>query len=157
MRRRLLVVFVLAKGIQAQTDPIELLRRVQAKVSTSIDRVPRYMCTETIDRSIYQSDRVERGASCDDGAKRSKHLATSDRLRMDVGMAPAREMYSWVGENRFDNRELADMVKEGATATGSFAGYLAAIFRGEDASFTYNGETMQDGHCALRIRLQDPQ
>ncbi|HTB10615.1 MAG TPA: hypothetical protein VK752_03545 [Bryobacteraceae bacterium] len=156
MWRRLFMALALANGIQAQRDPVELLRRVQAKVSSSIDRVPRYMCTETIDRRIFQSDRVERGVSCDDGAKRSKHLTTSDRLRMDVGMAPAREMYSWVGENRFDNRELADMVKEGATATGSFAGYLAAIFRGEDASFTYNGETTQDGHARSEFGFKVP-
>lgn len=156
MWRRLVISFVLAKGIQAQSEPVELLRRVKAKLSNSINRVPRYMCTETIDRSIYQSDRVDRGVSCEDGSKRSKHLATSDRLRMDVGMAPAREMYSWVGENRFDNRELADMVKEGATGTGSFAGYLAAIFRGEDASFTYNGETMQEGHARSEFGFKVP-
>src|SRR5271154_699695 len=111
MWRRLLMAFVLAKAIQPQADPVELLRRVQGKVSISIDRAPRYMCTETIDRSIYQSDGVERGVSfCDSSKRSSKRLATSDRLRMDVGMAPALEMYSWVGENRFDNRELADMV-----------------------------------------------
>ena len=75
---------------------------------------------------------------------------------MDVGMAAAREMYSWVGENRFDNRDLADMVKEGATATGSFAAYLAAIFRGEDASFTYIGETMQDGHARSEFGFRVP-
>lgn len=125
---------------------MELLRRVHAKVSDSINRLPRYMCTETVDRFHYQADGAERGSVCDEGGpKRKMHLMTSDRLRLDVAMAAAVEMYSWVGESRFNDRELFDLVKEGAISTGAYAAFLTAIFRTEDASFTYNGEATTKG------------
>jgi hypothetical protein len=121
---------------------MELLRRVRARVSDSISRLPRYMCTETVDRSLFQPDRADRGAACDQGGpKRKIHLLSTDRLRLDVAMAATVEMYSWVGESRFNERDLADMVKEGAISSGTYAAFLTAIFRSEDANFTYNGDS----------------
>ena len=134
-----------------------LLRRVQAKISDSINRLPRYMCTETVDRSMYQADSADRGSACDQGGVRRKmHLMTSDRLRLDVAMAAAVEMYSWVGESRFDNRDLFDMVNEGAISTGSFAAFLTAIFRTEDANFTYNGDAVRDGRSLTEFGFRVP-
>jgi hypothetical protein len=54
-------------------------------------------------------------------------------------------MYSWVGQRRFDDRDLLDMVDYGSITTGEFAAFLGEIFRGDDARFTYNGETVLDG------------
>jgi hypothetical protein len=136
---------------------MDLLRRVQAKVSDSINRLPRYMCTETVDRSRYQADAADRGSACDEGgAKRRMHLTTSDRLRLDVAMAAAVEMYSWVGESRFNDRDLFDMVNEGAISTGSFAAFLTAIFRTEDANFTYNGDAVRDGRSLSEFGFRVP-
>lgn len=161
MRLRFLLALAIATGLQAQQDPMDLLRRVQAKVSDSIDRLPRYMCTETVDRAKYQADGAGRGSACDEGSKRRLHLTTSDRLRLDVAMAAAVEMYSWVGESRFNDRDLFDIVNEGAISTGSFAAFLTAIFRTEDASFTYNGESTletakQDGRTLSEFGFQVP-
>ena len=55
-------------------------------------------------------------------------MTTSDRLRLDVAMAAAVEMYSWVGEKRFNDRDLLDIVHEGAISNGSFAAFLTANF-----------------------------
>lgn len=141
MRPRLLLAFSLATCLRAQQEPMELLKKVEAKVSDSIDRLPKYMCTETVDRSIFQADSADRGSACDQGgSKRKTHLFTSDRLRLDVAMAATLEMYSWVGESRFNDRDLFDMVSEGAISSGAFAAFLTAIFRTEDAKFTYNGD-----------------
>jgi hypothetical protein len=155
MRLRFLLALGIAAAINAQQDPMDLLRRVQAKVSDSIDRLPRYMCTETVDRAKYQADGV-RGSACDEGVKRKLHLMTSDRLRLDVAMAAADEMYSWVGESRFNDRDLFQIVREGAISTGSFAAFLTAIFRTEDASFTYNGDTTKDGRTLSEFGFQVP-
>lgn len=135
---------------------MELLRRVQSKVSDSINRLPRYMCTETVDREVYQADGVNSVNVCDDGSRHKMHLLTSDRLRLDVAMAAAVEMYSWVGENRFSDHDLLDMVNEGAISTGSFAAFLTAIFRTEDANFTYNGETSHDGRALAEFGFEIP-
>ena len=59
-------------------------------------------------------------------------------------MAATAEMYSWAGESRFNDHDLIDMVKEGAISTGSFSDFLGAIFRTDDAYFTYAGDETQD-------------
>ena len=127
---------------------MELLRKARLRVAQSMYQLPRYMCTETVDRSIFESESPRpSNVSCDeDPARPATHLATTDRLRLDVGMAAAVEMYSWVGEQRFNDRDLLAMVKEGAISTGSFAGFLNAIFRTSDSTFTYNGDTSFEGH-----------
>ncbi len=131
---------------------MELLRLVQTKVADSIDRLPRYMCTQTIDRSIFQADNPGPGPRCDSGGPKGKmHLVSTDRLRLDVAMAAAMEMYSWVGESRFNDRDLLDMVNEGAISTGAYAAFLTAIFRTEDANFTYNGENGPLSEFGFRI------
>ena len=147
MWTRFLLLIGIATGMRAQQyDPMDLLRRVQARIARSLERLPRYMCTETIDRTVENPDIHDLRTACDQGpARRATHLATSDRLRLDVGIASNVEMYSWVGESRFDDRDLLDIVREGAISTGSFAAFLVAIFRAGYARFTYNGETTENG------------
>ncbi|HEY6392342.1 MAG TPA: hypothetical protein VIX89_13740 [Bryobacteraceae bacterium] len=157
MRSRLVLAFSIAAGALAQQEPTGLLRQAQARVWDSLDRLPRYMCTQTIDRAFYERDVRDRGTGCDEGpARRSAHLTTSDRLRLDVGMAANSEIYAWVGESRFDERDLLDIVHEGAISSGSFAAFLKTIFRTDDASFSYNGETTQDGRTLSEFGFRVP-
>jgi hypothetical protein len=65
-------------------------------------------------------------------------------------------MYSWVGESRFSDRDLLDIVHEGAISTGSFSAFLTGIFRTEDASFTYNGETTEGGRTLAEFGFRVP-
>jgi hypothetical protein len=154
---RLLLAFSIAASMRAQPDPMDLLRRVRARVADSADRMPRYMCTETIDRAIYERDARDRSGGCDEGpARRRTHLTSTDRLRLDVGITAVAEIYAWVGESRFNDRDLLDMVHEGAISTGSFAAYLNAIFRTDDASFTYNGDSTQDGRTLSEFGYRVP-
>jgi hypothetical protein len=154
---RFLLAFSVATGLRAQQDPMDLLRRVQARVVDSLDRLPRYMCTQTVDRTLYQPDVHDGKTSCDEGPiRRSAHLTTSDRLRLDVAIGAAREMYSWVGESRLNDHDLLDMVHEGAISTGSFAAFLTAIFHSENANFTYDGETTADGRALSEFGFRVP-
>jgi hypothetical protein len=157
MWTRFLLAFSIATAVRAQQDPMDLLRRVQARIADSLDRLPRYMCTQTIDRTLYEPDAHDGKTACDEGPNpRSTHLTTADRLRLDVAMAAAREMYSWVGESRFNDRDLLDMVHEGAISTGTFAAFLTAIFRSENANFTYDGETTEDGRTLSEFGFRVP-
>jgi hypothetical protein len=141
-------------GQQSKTD---LLRLVQARISDSLDRLPRYMCTLTIDRAVYRRDTGVPGSSaCDeDRAQRNTHLITSDRLRLDVAQAGV-EMYSWVGESRFNDRDILNIVRDGAISDGSFVAFLNDIFRTNEASFTYNGETIQEGRTSSEFGFKVP-
>jgi hypothetical protein len=157
MFRPVVLALIVAVSTHAQEDPTDLLSRVRQRVAGTLDHLPRYMCTETIDRSQFDPDLRDRGRSCDDGSEPAgTHLATWDRLRLDVGMAAAREMYSWVGEKNFDNRDLLDIVNEGAISTGSYAAFLTAIFRSEDATFSYEGETVDRERRLTNFSFQVP-
>lgn len=131
-----------------QDDPQELLLKVRRNVMETVERLPRYMCTETIERSRYRTNFNRHLTACDEPVTGSfkpvLHLVSSDRLRLDVAISPVREIYSWVGANRFDDRDLLDIVTEGAVSTGEFGGYLSSIFGTDAATFTYNGDTKDE-------------
>ena len=154
---RFLFLCGIAAGMCAQENPTELLRRLHTKVASSLDHLPRYMCTETIDRAVYEPDVYDIGNTCDTGPQKPQtHLVTSDRLRLDVGIASTVEMYSWVGESRFSNRDLFYLVEDGAISTGTYAAFLTAIFLGEDASFTYQGESKEKGRSIAEFGYSVP-
>ena len=134
--------------LQAQQDPKLLMARVRERVLATVDRLPNYMCTQTIDRAQYAPVKFIQTSSCAErmrwrkrGLKQS--LTTSDRLRLDVGVADKQEIYSWVGENSFRTRSLSDLVGEGTISNGSFASFLTMIFRADAGNFPYKGKVTE--------------
>jgi hypothetical protein len=147
---RVLLLCVFMTSVEAnqelrQEDARNILLEVRKKVTLTLERLPRYLCTETIDRSTFRAEANRPPSSCDDLAEQRKaadwkvRQGSSDRLRLDVAVSSAGEMYSWVGEHRFDDRSLADLVGHGATLSGTFSGFLTALFVSDAASFTFNG------------------
>jgi hypothetical protein len=167
MWTRLLSVCSFAAVIQsaawAQTDhPKALLLRVRDNVADTVERLPKYMCTLTVDRARYAADSVH-ASSCDGLAgQRSKgrskpRLAETDRVRLDVAIVAKNEIYSWVGEDRFEDRDLfLDLVRQGALQTGGYSIFLDSIFSGDTASFSSNGETELDGRTLSEFGFQVP-
>jgi hypothetical protein len=159
--RNLLVWAALAASLRAQPDPSELLLRVRDKVLNTVDRLPRYLCTQTVDRSQYEPSGIAGMANCEEldrlrGTRYVPVRTTSDRLRLDVGVARGNEAYSWVGENRFGDRALFDIVKEGALSTGYFHGFLGLVFRSDHAEFSFVGEKTVDGRKLLEYGFEVP-
>ncbi len=139
------VILIQALRAQAVDDPKELLLEVRKKVMLTIDRLPKYMCTETVERSMLRATGTMAGPSCDDVASQKARKGwklvptATDRLRLDVMVSSnGAEVFSWVGEDRFEDRSLADLVGRGATSTGAFATFLGSIFGTNSAQFTYN-------------------
>src|SRR5580658_6918773 len=105
MSIRWLAALGIVMTLQAQEDPKDLLLRAREQVTDSTSKLPRYMCTQTIDRVQYENP-TGRNTKCEDDPKGHRiQMNTSDRLRLDVAMAADGEMYTWVGERRFGNRE----------------------------------------------------
>jgi hypothetical protein len=107
------------------------------------------MCSLTIERAQYEPA-PNHARSCDGlSAQQSKgitgRLSETDRVRLDVAIAASNEIYSWVGEDRFNDRDVFDLVRDGALQTGGYSSFLASIFQGDAASFTYNSETKVGG------------
>jgi hypothetical protein len=83
-------------------------------------------------------------------------LLSTDRLRLDVTIAGNREIYSWVGEDRFDSESLPELVKIGSISTGSFATFLYAIFVSDSAAFSYLGESQFNGRRVFQYGFSVP-
>lgn len=139
----------------AQTDPSILLQRATQKVLDAVSRLPRYICTQTIDRSQFEPTR--RGSEkCEPAGQKRLRLTTSDRLHLDVAVTAGHEMYSWVGESHFENRSVFELTPRGAMSTGAFAQFLESIFRDDSAQFTYEGETAQNGRRVSEFDFRVP-
>ena len=165
--RALLLMWVSATCLAAQEHPRAddakaLLLEVRKKVMLTVDRLPKYMCTETIDRSTFRPEAKVFGRSCDDLASRRKkkdwriRKDTSDRLRLDVAVSSDSEMYSWAGEDRFQDRSLAELVQRGATSTGAFSAFLTTVFGTSSADFTYNGDVKAGGPALSEFGFRVP-
>jgi hypothetical protein len=152
----ILLLFGVAGSIKGQDDTKSVLLRARQTVTDTLNRLPKYVCTQTIDRNRYELDRTPRAHSCDElsveanrvGSKR--RLSSSDRLRLDVAVSHMKagiksEMYSWAGEDHFSDRNLFDLVRDGAVSTGSFSSMLASIFGNDSANFSYNGDSSVGG------------
>lgn len=151
----LALVGCLAARSYGQTSATDLLQTVQTRIAESLDRLPRYMCTLSIDRKLYKRNSgVTESTACDEGWNQGT-LMSSDRLRLDVAKSNV-EMYSWVGESRFDDRDIGKIVREGAISDGSFVALLNDIFRTKEASFTYRGSIAGNGGTVSEFGFKVP-
>jgi hypothetical protein len=156
MRPKIPMLCFLLTCLYAQPDPGDLLQRVTKKVLDTVDRLPKYMCTQTIDRSQYNPTVGSAGRPCEPYARKQSLLTTSDRLRLDVAVSAGHEMYSWVGETHFDDRSLFQLVRNGALSTGSFASFLMVVFRDDEASFSYKGQIAEAGRQMAEFEFSVP-
>jgi hypothetical protein len=154
----LLCAFVSLSGPAVSEDSNALLAHIRARVMETIGRLPNYMCTETIDRLQFEPDSRLRIRSCEAAIQHHPklRLASSDRLRLDVAVGTRTELYSWVGENRFEDRGLMAVVRYGPLSTGSFASFLNNIFGTDDATFSYTGESSLNGRRLAGFAFQVP-
>lgn len=155
-------------------DPREVLTHVRQTVVDTVKRLPRYVCIQSIERSRYAPETSShipnlkhRLHACDDilaevnGKNWKRRLASSDRLRLEVAVnrevpGLASEMYSWPGEHAFHDHSVFELVRDGAMSTGSFSSLLTAIFGGEAARFSYNGEEARGGKRLSDFGFQVP-
>jgi hypothetical protein len=156
MRGSILIICSAIACLHAQSDPGDLLQRVTKKVLDTVGRLPKYMCTQTVDRSQYNPTVGTAGRKCEPYARNQLRLTTTDRLRLDVAVTGGREMYSWVAESRFEDRSLFELVNNGAMSTGSFASFLMVVFRDDEASFSYQGERSEGGRQLAEFEFRVP-
>ncbi len=148
-------------------DPLEVLVRVRDRVLAHAERVPNHTCVETIVRDHYARSAAPPPRSCDALLGRRKEagpdalvtLDTTDRLRLDVAvsMSDGREIYSWAGAGKFEDKEIDEIVPAGAIGTGAFATSLLGIFHAHDPRFTFEGETTLNSRRMMEFSFRIPQ
>jgi hypothetical protein len=163
MRSGHLTLFcVLISSLMAAEEPEDLLLRVRAKCISTLNRLPRYMCTQTVDRDYFEPAQRIQYKSCDDlsGAKRRNQVPlqriSSDRLRLNVATTSAGEIYSWAGDTKFHDSGLFDLVDNGPLQTGSFALFLGVVFTNDETAFSYIGENIENGRRLVEFSFSTP-
>lgn len=128
--------------VQAQDNPAELLARIRERMRESLERQPSYTCLQTVERQRRKSAAAP--------------FETHDTLKLEVGLADGREIFSWRGARRFEERELADMVGSGTIGNGNFALHARNVFLSGGPKFTYPGVDEMDGRPAHRFDFDVP-
>jgi len=136
---------LLAGAALAQDDP--LLAKAKARVAQSVSLLPNYLCTQTIRRVQFDLDRY-RYPNCSLLAEMKaseRHLNTQDRLRLDVGVGGKTEMYAWAGEKKFNDAGILSFINYGPISSGSFTGFLRAVFTRGIATHERLGHVLREG------------
>ena len=145
-------IFFLATVLYGQNavDSAKLLEQAREKIRATMKRIPKYACTQTIERSYFEPPHVHHGPTvCEPGSEKGLRLTATDRLRLDVAEGKEKEMHSWPGANPFDLTEIDQIVQKGPFGTGSFGGYVLDIFDNEAAKFEFRTQETREGHRVL--------
>ena len=118
----------IAYGLQKPDERLEIFR---LRMKAELERLPDYVCTQTIERfSRPNSERARQKI---------------DTLRFDVALIGDQELYGPPGARQFHNRPLADVVGRGTVSTGRLGLLARQVFGGSTARFAYRAEGEMDG------------
>jgi hypothetical protein len=130
----------------AQDDPANVLIRVREELLAMTARLPRYSCTETLDRSYFSRlNPSDPHPSCDQilgdrkGGYFRMRLDRTDRVRFNVAAPWDRELLSWTGVAPV-SLKLDDLIESGPIATGSMGTRLKELFGSSATRFQYCGQ-----------------
>jgi hypothetical protein len=138
MRLLIAICLFCAGASNAADDWLLTLQNVRQKVIEAIGKSNNYICMQDLSRFYY--DVPDTALACRQPPTiPSTPPRVQDRLKLDVAVSQGSEIYSWHGENKFAATTVAQVVREGPIASGSFNGYLRNIFGERGVSFTYRG------------------
>ena len=147
--------FLLAAGLAsaANSESEDVLKRVAAKVTASLDSIQSYTCVETIQRDYYRPRAATLPRDCPVLLKQRQHptfdmallLWARDRLRLEVATSRRGEINSWPGASRFSDSGIDKLVRVGPIGTGAFGALLSVIFVSDVRKFGTAGEATVDG------------
>jgi hypothetical protein len=145
-------------------DPTEVLVRLRDQVLSHARRMPNYTCVETVERDRYGASGSLPTKSCDAVLARRKRVGpasllrieSKDRLRLDVAYDRGKEIYSWAGASRFEEKDLDEWIPDGAIGTGPFAASLLSVFEPRTADFTFLGEINERGRRLMEYGFVVP-
>ena len=153
-------------GLLAQStthNPSIVLARTRDSVLTLTDRLPKYTCMQTVNRTYLQTvEKPAAGASCDQFAGDKKRLLraldveATDRLRLDVIVTGGQEIFSWAGAKEFESKWIGEVIGDGPVGTGSFGTFLLDIFGNDGAQFVFVGSTELQGKTVLEYGFHVP-
>ena len=162
MRAALMLCAAVLAFAQQPPDPDRVLARAQASLAEAAAAVPKYTCTETVDRSYFRQVR-QTPRTCDaivanqrNGRSRLSLTAT-DRLRFDVEVTDGgHEIYAWPGAALIEADKVEDMAGGGPLGTGPFGPFLLDIFSNPAVQFQYLSQSTVAGVSLFEHRYRVP-
>src|SRR5215813_1094418 len=157
------VVILLTSSLgQRLLDPPAVFSQSKQRLLAYLQRLPRYTCVQTVTRKYYSAafHWVSPGsckAIITEREKRNHELAMRswDRLRLDVTVADAHEIFSWAGAPRFEEGKLAEVAGNGPLGSGDFGPFISAIFR--VGTVRLEGERFVEGRRLLEYSFEVPE
>jgi hypothetical protein len=136
---RWLVVLCAAPACVAQSEL--QLSQIKRQMADHLSRAANFTCLETIHRS--KSDRIGR-------------MQKNDTLRLEVAFVDGKELFSWLGAGKFEDRGIGEFGRGGAIGSGLFASLAQSVFLTKRPTFRYAGEESVSGRRAVRYTYQVP-
>jgi len=170
--RRAFLLAAMTAGLLAQqpSDPTALLAKARDRVVARAERLPNYVCVQTVDRQYFKYlQRVKRlqwpgqqpaPPSCAEIAAFDKENPrdlvpqSTDRLRLDLKVSGETEIGTWAGASQFGSRSVFDLIGGGTYETGTLGTFLADIF--ENGAFRYMDEETAGGIKLTAYRYRVP-
>ncbi len=160
MRAGIFLLAATACFAQPAADPAEVLSRARVRLADAAAAVPKYTCTQTVDRSYFRETARRRAPATPSwptsALGRAKlALTATDRLRFDVEVADGGyEIYAWPGAARIASEKIEDMAGGGPLGTGPFGPFLMDIFANAAVQFQYLGEKAGLFEYRYRVPLE---
>lgn len=164
MLNRLVALFLVgfAAQLPAQVEipaHILALSRIEARMQSSLQQVPNYTCTQTIERTRLAQAAIRRlekklERRGETRAAVDFPVESSDSIEVELAYVDGREMYSWPGAESFEEKPLAAMVGFGNLTTGVFAATAHNLFVAKAARLEPVGHDVIDGRSLLRFDFQ---
>lgn len=134
MLRVLVSVLTCCVLSSAQSDlPKHVLQLSQLKrnVQAALKTLPNYSCIETIERSLRKNAQ--------------QPFRRVDTVHVEVAVTGDRELYSWPGANKFEDRDITDMINSGTVSNGDFASALRSVIANNVSIVTWHSYEEQFG------------
>ena len=119
-----------------------LLARIKVHMEENLKRLPNYTCLQTVERSRRLAP--------------ARRFELVDILRLEVALIGRKELFSWPGEEKFQEADIFDFVQGGAIGNGNFGLHAYSIFLGHGPVFSYAGERDREGRKTVRYDYRVP-
>jgi hypothetical protein len=118
-----------------------LLETVRLQMVQNLMHLPNYTCMQTIERTQKRAP--------------ARRFELMDMIRLEVALVSGRELFSWPGAGKFDDKEIYEIVDTGAIGNGSFALHAKSVFQG-NPQYKFSGEETVAGRTLLRWDYRVP-
>lgn len=135
-----LVLSILSAEPQFSLNPDSLLHDAIAQIEQNTEALPKFTCTETVERSLYRHrepfGQNTVGLSAIDllEFERNAVVEWSDQFRLALAIFNGRELFSWPGDGAFQHEWPDELIGSGASTSGEFGPFAVNILLSDAAA-----------------------